>query len=391
MAAPTVPERAASGPGGNPRAARRAPARTPPPAVTALAALLLTALTACGYGSQRVAGPATEPVAAGGPQLSAPQVNIGYFATVTHATALIGLAPGGAIREELGGTAVRPQLFNAGPSAIEALNAGAVDIAFLGPNPAVNGYTQSGGRNLRIVAGAASGGAALVVNPETVHGLDDLAGASIATPQLGSTQDVALLSYLGERGFTVDPVTGKGDVSVLRIAASELGHAFESGAIDGAWVPEPSAAELRARGAVTLLDEAERWPDGRYVVTQVIASQRFLADHPDVVEAVLRGVVTANAWLNAHPEEARTQVNAAIKEATGNALPEHVLGPAFDHVEFLNDPLAASLRASAENAVDIGLLPRAELDGIYGLSPLNTVLADAGLPEITDDAGLGVP
>jgi NitT/TauT family transport system substrate-binding protein len=298
--------------------------------------------------------------------------------------------PGGPIRTELGGTAVQPQLFNAGPSAIEALNAGAVDIAFIGPNPAVNGYLQSGGRNLRIIAGAASGGAALVVHPDRVDGLDDLAGKRIATPQLGNTQDVALLTFLKDRGHRVDPATGKGDVSVLRIAGAELAHAFESGSVDGAWVPEPSAAVLRSHGAVTLLDEGELWPEGRYVVTQVIVSQDFLADHPDVVTAVLRGVVAANDWINAHPAEAKERINTAIEELTGNALPEHILGPAFDHVEFLVDPLAASLRTAAEHAVEIGLLAHAELDGIYDLSPLNQVLKDEGLPEITDDAGLGV-
>jgi NitT/TauT family transport system substrate-binding protein len=358
--------------------------------LTVAAVLLLGALTACGYGSQRERSLDAVPAAAGGELLSAEKVRIGYFAGLTHATALVGLGEDGAIREELGGTRAEPFLFNAGPSAIEALNAGAVDIAFVGPNPAVNGYTQANGENLRIIAGAASGGASLVVNPDAVGGRDELAGASIATPQLGNTQDVALLDYLRERGHRVDPRTGRGDVTVVRMPVSEIPHAYAAGSVDGAWVPEPAAANLLSRGAVTLLDEAERWPDGRYVTTQVIASQRFLAAHPDVVEAVLRGLVTTTAWINEHPEEAKARTNAAIAEASGNALPDEVLDPAFAHVEFLTDPLAATLRTGAEHAASAGLLARNELAGIYDLSLLNKVLKDEGLPEITDDAALGV-
>ena len=67
--------------------------------------------------------------------------------------------------------------FNAGPSAIEALFAGAIDMTYIGPNPAISGYVRSNGEALRIVAGATSGGAALVVRndsgiqkPEDFHG-----------------------------------------------------------------------------------------------------------------------------------------------------------------------------------------------------------------------------
>ncbi|GAB3114268.1 aliphatic sulfonate ABC transporter substrate-binding protein [Streptomyces calidiresistens] len=372
---------------------RRRPASRFPGGLPVLAAALLaSSLTACGYGS---AGPDTSSTgnppapAAEGEALSADEVSIGYFANITHGTALVGLAEGGPIREELGGTALRTQVFNAGPSAIEALNAGAVDITFIGPNPAINGYVQSGGRNLRIVAGAASGGASLVVNPDNVENPEDLRGKRIATPQLGNTQDVALLNYLDEQGFEVDGESGTGDVTVLRIANAEIPPAFENGSIDGAWVPEPTAAKLVSRGAVTLLDEGDLWEDGRYVVTHVIASQEFLADHPDVVEAVIRGVVRSNALIDENPEEAKATINSALEELSGAALPDEVLDPAFEHVEFLNDPLAGTLSAGAEHAVAAGLLAEPDLTGIYDLRLLNKVLAEEGEPEITEDAGLG--
>ncbi|MBB0246360.1 aliphatic sulfonate ABC transporter substrate-binding protein [Streptomyces alkaliphilus] len=361
--------------------------------VALTAALLLGGLTACGYGSDSpdTSSTGNSPArAAEGEALSADEVSIGYFANITHGTALVGLAESGPIREELAGTALKTQVFNAGPSAIEALNAGAVDITFIGPNPAINGYVQSGGRNLRIVAGAASGGASLVVNPDNVENLEDLEGKRIATPQLGNTQDVALLNYLDEQGFEVDGESGTGDVTVLRIANAEIPPAFENGSIDGAWVPEPTAAKLVSQGAVTLLDEGDLWEDGRYVVTHVIASQEFLADHPDVVEAVIRGVVRSNALLNENPEEAKETINSALEELSGAALPDEVLDPAFEHVEFLNDPLAKTLSAGAEHAVAAGLLDEPDLTGIYDLRLLNKVLAEAGEPKITEDAGLGI-
>ncbi|WP_052851194.1 ABC transporter substrate-binding protein [Streptomyces avicenniae] len=362
---------------------------------SAALAVPLLALAACGYGSDSEDDGADDAPSssesAEGPSLSADEVTIGYFANITHAPAVIGLQEGdGLIRQELGGTEIGTQIFNAGPSAIEALNAGEVDVTFIGPNPAINGWAQSGGESLRIVAGAASGGASLVVNPETVSSIDDLAGARIATPQLGNTQDVALLNYLSEEGYEVDPESGEGDVSVLRIANSEIPAAFDGGDIDGAWVPEPTAANLVSRGAETLLDEGELWENGQYVVTHVIAAQGFLEEHPDVVEAIVRGLVRTNAWIGENPEEAKTSFNAALAELPGGSeLPADVLDPAFDHVEFLNDPLASTLQVGAENAVNAGLLEETDLSGIYDLSILNGVLAEEGQPEV-DDAGLGV-
>ncbi|WP_326596042.1 ABC transporter substrate-binding protein [Streptomyces sp. NBC_01803] len=364
--------------------------------ITAAAALplLIGTLAACGYGSdsddgaEAPSGDATQ----SGESLSTDEVSIGYFANLTHATAVVGLQEnGGLIRQELGGTDVTTQIFNAGPAAIEALNAGSVDVTFIGPNPAINGFAQSGGESLRIVSGAASGGASLVVDPDEIQSIEDLEGKNIATPQLGNTQDVALLSFLAENGYEVDAEAGTGDVSVLRIPNADIPAAFDGGDIDGAWVPEPTASKLIAGGAETLLDEGELWDDGRYVTTHVIASQEFLAEHEDVVEAIVRGVVRTNLWINENPEDAKTAFNAELAGLPGGSeLPAEILDPAFDHVEFTNDPLATTLATGAENAISAGLLEDTDLTGIYDLSILNRVLAEEGLPEITDDAGLGV-
>ncbi|WP_374194265.1 aliphatic sulfonate ABC transporter substrate-binding protein [Streptomyces sp. N35] len=352
--------------------------------------LPLLALTACGYGSkgEDTGGDKASPVAQGKAIDGLSEVKIGYFANVTHGTALVGLGEGGLIQKELGGTKVKSQVFNAGPAEIEALNSGAIDIGWIGPSPAINGYTKSQGKSLRIVSGSASGGVSLVVNPKKIKSLDDLEGKTIATPQLGNTQDVALLNYLAEKGYKVDATSGKGDVNIARTDNKVTPIAFKNGDIDGAWVPEPTASKLVAEGGKVLLDERELWDDGKFVITNIIVRQEFLEKHPKVVEAVLRGSVNTNAWISKNPDEAKKAINAVLKEETGKPLPADILDPAFKNVEFLDDPLASTLRDEAQHAVKAGLLKDPLLDGIYDLRPLNKVLSAAGRPSV-DDAGLG--
>ncbi|MFD9499139.1 aliphatic sulfonate ABC transporter substrate-binding protein [Streptomyces sp. NPDC060035] len=358
-------------------------------AAAAALPLLAVALTACGYGSEAKDDDAKKSnVSADGKKLSADTVKIGYFPNLTHATALVGIQEG-LIAKELGATTVKPSTFNAGPSEIEALNAGSIDIGFIGPSPSINGFAKSQGKNLRILGGSASGGVKLVVNPKKIKTLDDLKGKKIATPQLGNTQDVAFLNWISEKGWKVDAQSGKGDVSVVRSDNKVTPDAYKSGALDGAWVPEPTASKLVAEGGKVLLDESTLWPDDKFVITNIIVSQKFLSEHPDVVEAVLRGTVNTNKWINANPDEAKASANAALKELSGKALPAEVLDPAWESIEITNDPLAATLQAQADHAVKAGLLEKPDLNGIYDLKPLNKILKAAGQPEVAD-AGLGV-
>ncbi len=351
--------------------------------------LPLLALTACGYGSKSDdEGDKTTPVAQGKAIDGLSEVKIGYFANVTHGTALVGLGDGGLIQKELGGTKAKGQVFNAGPAEIEALNSGAIDIGWIGPSPSINGYTKSQGKSLRIISGSASGGVSLVVNPKKIKSLDDLKGKTIATPQLGNTQDVALLNYLADKGYKVDATSGKGDVNIARTDNKVTPIAFKNGDIDGAWVPEPTASKLVAEGAKVLLDEKELWKDGKFVITNIIVRQEFLEKYPKVVEAVLRGSVNTNAWINKNPDEAKKAINSVLEKETGKPLPAEVIDPAFKNVQFLDDPLASTLRDEAQHAVKAGLLKDPLLDGIYDLRPLNKVLSAAGQPSV-DDAGLG--
>ncbi|MFI9584625.1 ABC transporter substrate-binding protein [Streptomyces sp. NPDC052236] len=350
--------------------------------------LLAVALTACGYGSQAPKNDSIAPVAKGAKVDGLDTVKVGYFPNLTHATALVGDEQG-IFQKELGGTKFAPSTFNAGPSEIEALNAGSIDIGFIGPSPAINGYVKSKGKNLRIIGGSASGGVKLVVNPDKIKTVADLKGRKIATPQVGNTQDVAFLNWISEQGWKVDAQSGKGDVSVVRTENKVTPDAYKSGAIDGAWVPEPTASKLVSEGAKVLLDESTLWPDKKFVITNIIVSQKFLKEHPDVVEAVLRGSVTTNAWINANREAAKASANTKLQQLTGKPLPSDVIDPAWQSIRFTDDPLAATLRAQADHAVKAGLLKQPDLAGIYDLKPLNKVLKAAGKPEVAD-ASLGV-
>ncbi|MER6924602.1 aliphatic sulfonate ABC transporter substrate-binding protein [Streptomyces spiralis] len=356
--------------------------------LAALVALPLLTLAACGYGSKAADDTAEQKIAAGAKKIDGlDSVTIGYFGNVTHATALVGHQQG-FFQKALGATKATYQVFNAGPSEIEALNSGSIDIGWIGPSPAINGYTKANGKNLRIIGGSASGGVKLVVNPKKIKSLKDVRGKKIATPQLGNTQDVAFLNWIAEQGWKVDPQSGKGDVSVVRTDNKITPDAYKSGSIDGAWVPEPTASKLVAEGAKVLLDESTLWPDNKFVITNIIVSQKFLKAHPQAVEAVLKASVDTNKWINAHPDEAKAAANKQLAADSGKALPADVIDPAWKSITITDDPLAATLNTEARHAVKSGLLQDPKLDGIYDLTLLNKVLQAEGEPTVSD-AGLG--
>ncbi|AQW54122.1 sulfate ABC transporter substrate-binding protein [Streptomyces hygroscopicus] len=375
----------------SPRPAKRPRRHTRILAAAAVLPLLMGALGACGYGSEKKSdetGSSAVPAAGGEKVDGLDKVKVGYFANLTHATALVGLRKGGPIQQELKGTKVAPYVFNAGPSEIEALNAGSIDMGWIGPSPAINGYVKSHGSSLKIISGSVSGGVKLVVNPKKIKTLNDVKGKKIATPQLGNTQDVAFLNWIASKGWKVDAQSGKGDVSVVRSDNKVTPDAYKSGAIDGGWVPEPTASKLVADGGKVLLDESSLWPDKKFVITNLIVKQSFLKEHPKVVEAVLRGSVKTNAFIKANPEQAKNAANAALKEETGKPLPAEVIDPAWKSIQAIDDPLASTLNTEAAHAVQAGLLEKPDLKGIYDLAPLNKVLKAEGKPTVSD-AGLG--
>jgi sulfonate transport system substrate-binding protein len=345
------------------------------PRVRTLAVLgLLTTVAfagaACGGDDDSGSGSAASPVT----------LNLGYFPNLTHAPALVGVQKG-IFTEKLGsGVKLSTKSFNAGPAEIEALLSGAIDIGYIGPNPTINGFSQSKGEALRVISGAASGGAALVVKP-TITSPADLKGKKLATPQLGNTQDVALRYWLKQNGLTATK-EGGGDVSIKPQENADTLTTFQSGAIDGAWVPEPWVSRLVNAGGKVLVDEKTLWPGGKYILTNIIVRKEFLDRHKDVVKKFLEGQVAAIDYLHSNQAESQQAVSDQIAKLTGKPLDVKLIQQAWSSLEFTNDPVASSLVTGAKHAEEIGLLKSTNLDGLYDLSLLNEVLKAKGESEV---------
>jgi NitT/TauT family transport system substrate-binding protein len=317
---------------------------------------------------------------------TADELRLGYFANVTHAPALIGVDKG-LFAKELGDTKLTTQVFNAGPDEVEALFAGALDAAYIGPSPTINAYGQSDGDAIRIIAGAASGGAQLVVR-DGIDSPADLEGTTLASPQLGNTQDVALRTWLTEQGLE-NSVEGGGDVTIAPTANADVLDLFRSGELDGAWVPEPYASRLVLEaGGHVLVDEKDLWPGGEFVTTHLIVRTEFLQQYPDSVAALLRGHVAAVELATGDAAAAKAAVNAGLEAAGGKPLDAAVLDRAWSELTVTYDPIASALEKSAENGVAAGTSEKTDLDGIYDLRPLNAVLKDRGLDTVSA-GGLG--
>ncbi len=311
-------------------------------------------------------------------------VRAGHFPNITHAQGVLGQAKG-SFRKALGDRAdLEWRLFNAGPSAIEAMFAGELDLTYIGPNPAINGFVKSNGTALRIVCGACSGGAALVIRSDVpISQPADFNGRSLATPQLGNTQDVAARAWLLENGMSWLERGGK--VRVQPLANPDQLTLFQKREMDAAWTVEPWGSRLvLAGGGKVFLEEGDLWPDRRYVTTHLIVAKKFLDAHPDLVKAWIEEHIRLTEWINANRDEAMKELNAELKRETGKSLPEAVLAPAFARLELTDDPVSGSLMKSAEDAFALGFLGKEKphLAGIYDLTILNDVRKALGRPPL---------
>jgi NitT/TauT family transport system substrate-binding protein len=345
----------------------------------ALAAAVV--LGACGSDNSSSSG-ATSASSGGSSSGEKVTLRLGYFPNITHATALVGVEKG-IFADKLGpNVTLQTQTFNAGPNAIDALFAESIDATYVGPNPAINGYAKSKGEALRIISGATSGGASLVVAP-SINGPAELKGKTLATPQLGNTQDVALRAWLKKNGLDAD-TSGGGDVSIKPQDNAATLDAFKQGQVQGAWVPEPWATRLvEEGGGKVLVNEADLWPNGQFVTTQLVVRTAFLKDHPDAVEKLLEGQVAANDYVNKNPADAQKAANDQIEKMTQKRLSDAVVAGAWKNLTFTNDPIASSLEKSADDAVSLGLLEQPDLTGIYDLTLLNQILKAQGQPDVS--------
>ena len=307
-------------------------------------------------------------------------IRVGAFPNITHPQAMVGKANGWF--DHALGSSVKIQWtsFNAGPSAIEALFAGAIDMAYVGPNPTISGYVRSNGEALRVVAGATSGGVALVVrNDSGIQKPEDFHGKRVASPQLGNTQDVALRVWLKAHGMKT---TDKGgDVQVMPLANPDQLTLFLKKELDAAWAPEPWATRLVREGNGRIfLDERDLWPQRQFVITNLIVSTKFLKQHPDLVKIWVKAHVELTEWINGHLAESKKLMNDQLQKETGKPLSSAILDDAFGRLQVTYDPLRNSLFTSARSAFEAGFLGSRmpDLSGIYDISILNQVLAEKG-------------
>jgi NitT/TauT family transport system substrate-binding protein len=310
-------------------------------------------------------------------------LRLGFLENITHAPALIGVKEGFFTKNLGKNMTLKLYPFSTGTEEATALLAGQLDAAYVGPNPAIKAWQTSGGKLIRVISGAASGGAELVVK-QGITSAAQLKGQTLATPSLGNTQDVALRYWLKSHGLTTTE-TGGGDVPITPITPnSDAVLAFEAGKIAGGWEPAPYDAEMVADGGHVLVDEASLWPNGQFVTTELVATQSYLAQNPSVISDLLKGQIEANSYIASNKSAAESAANAELASLTGKSLKPKILAASFAQVTFTNDPIESSLITDAQHAVAVGLLsPVTNLSAIYDLGPLNKLLAAHGQPQIS--------
>jgi NitT/TauT family transport system substrate-binding protein len=307
-------------------------------------------------------------------------VRLGYFPNLTHATPIVADKEG-FFGKHLGSTKLQVSTFNAGPAAMEALKSGAIDATYVGPGPATNAYINSGGQALTVVAGAATGGTSLVVDP-SINSAADLKGKKVSTPQLGNTQDIALRYWLKQNGLSTD-LQGGGEVNVLPQDNAQIVDAFRQKLIAGAWVPEPYATRLVQAGGKVLVDERDLWPNKKFAITVLAVRTDFLKAHPQTVSALLAGDLDAAEFIAKNPARAQKDVADLIAKISGKPLKPAVVTAAWKQLEFTVDPVPSSLLTGAQHAYAVGVLTKEpKLDGLVDLSLLNQLLKERGKPEI---------
>lgn len=305
-------------------------------------------------------------------------LRLGHFPNLTHAQALMARRDG--TYERAVGGPIEWTSFNAGPSAVEALFAGAVDAVYVGPNPAINGHIKSHGQSFVVVAGAASGGAALVVRPSAGISTDrDFHGRTVATPQLGNTQDVAARLWFESRGYTLRERGG--DLTILPLANPDQLQLMKRGEIDAAWTIEPWVSRLEQEaGAGVFLDEKSLWPGGRYPTALLVVSRSFLAAHADTVSRLIAAHVDQTSRLRQSSDSLVAALGDEIGRLTSKPLPASVIRSALARIEFTWDPMTAALARCAEDAHRVGFLRETpNLDGLVDRRLLDAVLSARGL------------
>lgn len=317
-------------------------------------ALLSGVLTGCKPASESTNGvPSNKPVA----------IRLAYFPNVTHAPAIIGIADGSFSKAVAGKATIEPKVFLNGPAEMEAMLASEVDIAYIGPTPAINVFIKTKGEAVRIVSGAASGGAVLVARADSgITKPEQLVGKRIGTPQKGGTQDVAARYYvtqvlkqkLSEQG---------GATQIIPTDSPQLATLFEQKRLDAAWMQEPWGARLIAeQGAKLILDEREEWPEKQYATTVIVVRSAFLKEHPELVRSILAAHTEITARIEADKKAAVAPINSEIKRLTTRGLKDTIIANSLNRITFTNKPYPETLQTQADRSFALGFLGRTKPD-----------------------------
>ncbi len=307
------------------------------------------------------------------------KLRIAYFPNIGHAIPIVGMEKGFFETSMGNETQIETRVFDSGPQAIESLFANSVDLAYVGPGPAINGFLNSENHNVKILAGAASGGASFIVHPESeINSASDFAGKKIAAPQIGNTQDVSLRHYLSENGLK--SAEKGGSVIIYNIPNPDIYTLFVKGDIDGAWVAEPWATILETElNGKRLFHEEELWPNQEFASVLLIANANYVETNPALIANLLASHKKTADWINENPEETRDVFNNFLNSHLGQSLSDDVVDIALSNLVITDDPLPDSIHSFAEKANTLGYLGRNgyDLSDIFYYFDTNSTDEDA--------------
>jgi len=295
------------------------------------------------------------------------KIRVAFFPSIVHAVPIIGMETQTFANNLNDGLDIEVKIFDSGPQVIESIFSNSVDIAYVGPGPVINGFLKSDGNDLKILAGAASGGASFVIQKNSgLELIENYSGKRVAAPQISNTQDVSLRHYLAENGLK--SAEKGGDVFVLNIANPDIYTLFAKGDIDGAWVPEPWATMLvEELDGVRLFDENEFWPENQFSSVLLIGRSDYIEKNPEIIKKWINANEKTVQWINNHPDESKKLYNEFLKSYMGRTLPENIVEKSFSNIIITSEPLENSVYTFAERADALGYLGRDgyTLDGIF--------------------------
>ena len=306
-------------------------------------------------------------------QINQDKIRVAFFPSIGHIIPIVGLEEKifeKGIGEE---KQIETKLFDSGPQVIESIFSGSIDVAYVGPGPIINGFLKSDGKDIKILSGAASGGASFIIQPNSgLESLENFDGKRIASPQISNSQDVSLRHYLESHGLK--SVEKGGTVFVLNISNPDIYTLFAKGDIDGAWVPEPWATILvQELDGIRLFNEEKLWPNEEFASVLLIVRTEYLENNPETVQKWVESHEKTVTWINSNPDKSKSLFSSFLIDYMGKSLPTKIIDESFSNISITSDPIKNSVIIFAERADSLGYLGRDgyNLDGIFYNAVLN--------------------